>query len=46
MYFAGNIESYKNWQKLDICLLMIWVIPFPAAVIAGYYILKKNKINT
>lgn len=46
MYFAGNIGSYKNWQKLDICLLMIWVIPFPAAVIAGYYILKENKINT
>ena len=46
MYFAGNIECYKNWQKSDICLLVIWVIPFPAAVIAGYYILKENKINT
>ena len=45
LYFAGDVECYKNWQKLDICFLVIWVIPFPVAVIAGYYLLKKNKIS-
>ena len=45
LYFAGDVECYKNWQKLDICFLVIWIIPFPAAVIAGYCLLKKNKIS-
>ena len=45
LYFAGDVECYKYWQKLDICFLVIWVIPFPAAVIAGYYLLRKNKIS-
>ena len=45
LYFAGDVDCYKYWQKLDICFLLIWVIPFPAAVVAGYYLLKKNKIS-
>ena len=45
LYFAGDVECYKYWQKLDICFLVIWVIPFPAAVITGYYLLSKNKIS-
>ena len=45
LYFAGDVECYKSWQKLDIWFLVIWVIPFPTAVIAGYYLLKENKIS-
>ena len=45
LYFAGDVDCYKYWQKLDICFLVVWVLPFPAAVVAGYYLLKKNKIS-
>ena len=45
LYFAGDVDCYKYWQKLDICFLVVWIIPFPAAVVTGYYLLKKNKIS-
>ena len=45
LYFAGDIKCYRYWQKLDICFLIFWVIPFPAAVMVGYYLLKRNKIS-
>ena len=44
-YIAGDIKCYRYWQQLDICFLLFWVIPFPAAVMVAYYLLKKNKIS-
>ena len=45
LYLSGNIECYQTWQYIAVALLLLWVIPFPAALVTSYKMFDKRTIN-
>ena len=45
MYLSGNVKCYQPWQWAVVCLLIFWVIPFPAALVYSYKMFDKGTID-
>ena len=45
MYLSGNIKCYQPWQWTIVTLLILWVIPFPAALVLSYKMFDKRTIH-
>uniref|UniRef100_A0A7M5X9U0 Uncharacterized protein n=2 Tax=Clytia hemisphaerica TaxID=252671 RepID=A0A7M5X9U0_9CNID len=45
LYIDGTVECYSLWQVANMLFLVFWVVPFPFAVVLGYYLFKNKKIS-
>uniref|UniRef100_A0A7M5XKV8 Uncharacterized protein n=1 Tax=Clytia hemisphaerica TaxID=252671 RepID=A0A7M5XKV8_9CNID len=45
LYIDGTVECFSLWQVANMLFLVFWVVPFPLAVVLGYYLFKNKKIS-
>ena len=45
LYIYSDVECINSWQIANIFFIVLWVAPFPFAVMIGYQLLKKEKIK-
>ncbi|XP_066935564.1 uncharacterized protein [Clytia hemisphaerica] len=45
LYIDGTVECFSLWQVANMLFLVFWVVPFPFAVVLGYYLFKNKKIS-
>lgn len=45
LYISGNVKCYQNWQWVVIVLLILWVIPFPMALVQAYRLYDTGFVN-
>ena len=45
LFINGEVQCYRWWQWLDLLFLLLWVIPFPIAVLVSYRILMLKKLH-
>ena len=45
LFIYADMECFQWWQKTVMVFLGVWVIPFPAALMASYYMLLKRSIT-
>ena len=45
LYISGNIQCYEPWQWSLLALFVLWVIPFPIALVLSYRLYQKGTIS-
>uniref|UniRef100_A0A7M5XCV0 Uncharacterized protein n=1 Tax=Clytia hemisphaerica TaxID=252671 RepID=A0A7M5XCV0_9CNID len=45
LYISGNIKCYQPWQWSLLALLILWVVPFPVALVLAYRLYQKGIIS-
>ena len=45
LYISGNVRCYQGWQWLVVVILILWVIPFPMALVQAYRLYDTGFVN-
>ena len=45
LYISGDIKCYQLWQWLVVILLIIWIVPFPTALVLSYRLYDGGFVN-
>ena len=45
LYISGNMQCYQQWQWHIVALFVVWIVPFPIALVLAYRLFKRCAIN-
>uniref|UniRef100_A0A7M5XI99 Uncharacterized protein n=1 Tax=Clytia hemisphaerica TaxID=252671 RepID=A0A7M5XI99_9CNID len=45
LYISGEIKCYQMWQWFVVVLLVIWIVPFPTALVLSYRLYDAGFVN-
>ena len=45
LYISGDVRCYQHWQWLIVTVFVVWIIPFPIALVLAYRLFKKCIIS-
>ena len=45
LFISGDVQCYQKWQWAVTALFLIWVIPFPVALVISYRLFTRGSIN-
>ena len=45
LYISGNVQCYQQWQWPIIAIFVVWIVPFPIALVLAYRLFKRCVIG-